>query len=39
MADAVTVPLLVDGDTGFGNPINTARTVRTIERAGAAGLP
>lgn len=38
MADAVSVPLLVDGDTGFGNAINTARTVRLIERAGAAGL-
>jgi 2-methylisocitrate lyase-like PEP mutase family enzyme len=38
MTDAVSVPLLVDGDTGFGNAINTARTVRLIERAGAAGL-
>jgi 2-methylisocitrate lyase-like PEP mutase family enzyme len=38
MADAVTIPLMVDGDTGFGNPINTGRTVRLIERAGAAGL-
>lgn len=38
IADAVAVPLLVDGDTGFGNPINTARTVRMIERAGGAGL-
>lgn len=38
IADAVAIPLLVDGDTGFGNPVNTARTVRVIERAGAAGL-
>lgn len=38
IADAVTIPVLVDGDTGFGNPINTVRTVRTIERAGAAGI-
>lgn len=38
MADAISVPLLVDGDTGFGNALNTARTVRVIERAGAAGL-
>jgi len=38
IADAVAIPILVDGDTGFGNPINTARTVRVIERAGAAGL-
>lgn len=38
IADAVEIPILVDGDTGFGNPVNTARTVRMIERAGAAGL-
>lgn len=38
IADVVSIPILVDGDTGFGNPINTARTVRLIERAGAAGL-
>jgi 2-methylisocitrate lyase-like PEP mutase family enzyme len=38
IADVISVPLLVDGDTGFGNPINTARTVRLIEGAGAAGL-
>jgi len=38
IADVVGLPLLVDGDTGFGNPINTARTVRMIERAGGAGL-
>jgi 2-methylisocitrate lyase-like PEP mutase family enzyme len=38
IADVVSIPILVDGDTGFGNPINTARTVRIIERAGAAGL-
>jgi 2-methylisocitrate lyase-like PEP mutase family enzyme len=38
IAEAVAIPILVDGDTGFGNPINTARTVRVIERAGAAGL-
>ena len=38
IVDAVSIPVLVDGDTGFGNPINMARTVRMIERAGAAGL-
>ena len=38
ITDVVGLPLLVDGDTGFGNPINTARTVRMIERAGGAGL-
>jgi 2-methylisocitrate lyase-like PEP mutase family enzyme len=38
MADAVTLPLIVDADTGFGNPLNVARTVRTLERAGAAAI-
>lgn len=38
IAEAVDIPLLVDGDTGFGNPVNTYRTVRTYERAGAAGI-
>jgi 2-methylisocitrate lyase-like PEP mutase family enzyme len=38
IADSVDLPLLVDGDTGFGNAMNMARTVRVIERAGAAGL-
>jgi len=38
MADAVAIPLLVDADTGFGNPVNVVRTVRVLERAGAAGL-
>ena len=33
--DAVTVPLLVDADTGFGNALNVIHTVRTLERAGA----
>ncbi len=38
IADAIDLPLLVDGDTGFGNPVNMYRTVRVLERAGAAGL-
>jgi len=38
IADAVPVPLIVDADTGFGNPLNVARTVRTLERAGAAAI-
>jgi 2-methylisocitrate lyase-like PEP mutase family enzyme len=38
MADAVSVPLIVDADTGFGNALNMVRTVRVLERAGAAGL-
>ena len=38
IADAVAAPILVDADTGFGNPLNVIRTVRLLERAGAAGI-
>lgn len=31
-------PLIVDGDTGFGNAINVWHTVRTLERSGASGI-
>jgi 2-methylisocitrate lyase-like PEP mutase family enzyme len=33
--DSVSLPLLVDADTGFGNALNVRHTVRTLERAGA----
>ncbi|WP_108658225.1 isocitrate lyase/PEP mutase family protein [Acuticoccus kandeliae] len=36
--DAVEIPMIADGDTGFGNPINTQRTIRLFERAGANGI-
>jgi methylisocitrate lyase len=35
---ATALPLLVDADTGFGAALGIARTVRELERAGAAGL-
>lgn len=35
---AVSIPVLVDCDTGFGNAINVRRSVQEIIRAGAAGL-
>lgn len=39
IADAVPeTPLLVDADTGFGNALNVQRTVRLLERAGAAAI-
>ena len=38
IADAVHLPLLVDADTGFGNAVNMTRTVKVLERAGAAGI-
>lgn len=36
--DAVNIPILVDGDTGFGNAINVIHTVRVLERAGANAI-
>ena len=38
IADVTSLPLVVDMDTGFGNALNVYRTVRTLERAGAAAL-
>ena len=35
---ACDLPLLVDADTGFGGAFNIARTVRSLIRAGAAGM-
>jgi methylisocitrate lyase len=32
------LPALVDADTGFGEPLNLARTVQTLEDAGIAGI-
>lgn len=36
VTDRVACPVIVDADTGFGNALNTQRTVRDFERAGAA---
>jgi 2-methylisocitrate lyase-like PEP mutase family enzyme len=36
--DRVAIPLIVDGDTGFGNALNMTRTVRMVERAGASAI-
>lgn len=35
---AVSIPVVCDGDTGFGNVVNLVRTVREYERAGAAAI-
>lgn len=32
------LPTLIDADTGFGEPMNVARTVQALEDAGVAGL-
>lgn len=36
ITERVSTPVIVDADTGFGNALNTQRTVRGFERAGAA---
>jgi len=36
--ERVSVPLIVDADTGFGNALNVQRTVKLFERRGAAAL-
>jgi 2-methylisocitrate lyase-like PEP mutase family enzyme len=36
ITDRVNLPVIVDADTGFGNALNTLRTVRGFENAGAA---
>ena len=38
IAEICQLPLVVDIDTGFGNAINTRRTVRLIERAGGFAM-
>ena len=38
IADVCALPLIVDADTGFGNPLNLIRAVRLLERAGANAL-
>lgn len=38
IAQATTLPLLCDADTGFGEALNVERTVRQFEAAGAAGI-
>jgi phosphoenolpyruvate phosphomutase len=38
MSDATTIPILVDGDTGYGNFNNLRRLVRKLEQRGIAGV-
>ncbi|MFK7836317.1 MAG: oxaloacetate decarboxylase [Sulfitobacter sp.] len=38
IADRVSLPVIIDADTGFGNALNAQRTMRLYERAGAAAL-
>jgi 2-methylisocitrate lyase-like PEP mutase family enzyme len=36
--DAVSLPIIADGDTGFGNALNLVRTIKLYERAGASAI-
>ncbi len=38
VADLVNVPIIVDGEGGFGNPLHVARTTRLLERACASAM-
>jgi len=38
ISDAVRLPVIVDGETGFGNARNIRRTVRALEHAGASAI-
>ncbi len=38
MADATTIPILLDGDTGYGDFNSMRRLVRKVERSGGAGV-
>lgn len=38
IVDAVDIPCIIDGDTGFGEVVNVMRMVRTLEKAGLAGV-
>ena len=38
ITDMTKSPLIVDVDTGFGEPLNVTRTVRQLEKAGASGM-
>lgn len=38
ICDSVAIPVLADADTGYGDSINVARTIRAYERAGVAAI-
>jgi len=38
VADAVSIPVICDADTGFGETLNVARTIREFEAAGVAAI-
>ena len=38
IARTTDLPTLIDGDTGFGEPMNVARTIQMLEDAGLSGV-
>lgn len=38
ICNVVSVPVIADGDAGYGGPVNTFRLIRDLEDAGIAGL-
>ena len=38
ICDVVSIPVIADGDTGYGGPLNIIRTVREYERAGVSAI-
>lgn len=38
ITDVTALPLLVDIDTGFGGALNISRTIKSVEKAGAAAI-
>lgn len=38
IADVVSIPIIVDADTGYGGPLNVIRTIRGFERAGVSAI-
>jgi len=36
--ERIDIPIVVDGDTGFGNALNVQRTIGLFERMGASGI-
>jgi 2-methylisocitrate lyase-like PEP mutase family enzyme len=38
MREVVSLPLIVDADTGFGNPLNVSHTIKVLERSGANAI-
>ncbi len=38
ITERISIPVIADADTGFGNALNTQRTVQEFERAGAAAV-